>query len=41
MNKIEKITNKKVELYRPPYGEYNDIVIKTAKIMDIIQFNGT
>ena len=31
VNKIEKITNKKVELYRPPYGEYNDIVIKTAK----------
>ena len=31
VNKIEKITNKKVELYRPPYGEYNDIVIRTAK----------
>ena len=31
VNKIEKITNKKVELYIPPYGEYNDIVIKTAK----------
>ena len=24
-------SNKKVELYRPPYGEYNDIVIRTAK----------
>lgn len=31
VNKIEKITNKKVELYRTPYGEYNDTVIKTAK----------
>ena len=31
VNKIEKITNKKVELYRTPYGEYNDIVIRTAK----------
>ena len=30
VNKIEKITNKKVELYRPPYGEYNDTVIKVA-----------
>ncbi len=28
---IEKITGKKVELFRPPYGDYNDRLIKTAK----------
>ena len=28
--KIEQITNKKVTLYRPPYGEYNNTVIKVA-----------
>ena len=31
VNKIEKITGRKPTLYRAPYGEYNDIVIKTAK----------
>lgn len=31
VNKIEKIINQKVTLYRTPYGEYNDTVIKTAK----------
>lgn len=30
-DKIKKITGKKSELYRGPYGEYNDIVIKAAK----------
>ena len=29
--KIEKITGKKTKLYRGPYGEYNDTVIKAAK----------
>lgn len=29
--KIEKLTGKKVTLYRGPYGEYNDTVIKAAK----------
>ena len=29
--KIEKITGKKADLYRAPYGEYNDTVIKSAK----------
>lgn len=29
--KIEKITEKKADLYRAPYGEYNDTVIKSAK----------
>lgn len=28
--KIEDITGKKVELFRPPFGDYNDTVIKTA-----------
>lgn len=30
-NKIEKITGKKSVLYRGPYGEYNDVVIKAAQ----------
>ena len=28
---IENITGKKVELFRPPYGDYNDTLIKTAR----------
>ncbi len=28
---IEKITNKKVEVFRPPYGDYDDLLIDTAK----------
>ena len=31
VNKIEKITGQKTKLYRAPYGEYNDTVIKTAQ----------
>ena len=31
VNKIEKITGSKTILYRAPYGEYNDTVIKTAQ----------
>ncbi len=27
---IEQITGKKVEVFRPPYGDYNDLLIKTA-----------
>lgn len=27
---IESVTGKKVELFRPPYGDYNDRLIKTA-----------
>lgn len=27
---IEKVTEKKVELFRPPYGDYDDELIKTA-----------
>lgn len=30
-DKIEKITGKRTILYRGPYGEYNDIVIKSAE----------
>ena len=28
---IEKTTGKKVELFRPPYGDYDDLLIETAK----------
>ena len=31
VSKIEKITGQKTNLYRTPYGEYNDIVIHTAQ----------
>ena len=31
VSKIEKITGKKTNLYRTPYGEYNDTVIQTAQ----------
>ena len=30
-NKIEKITGQKTNLYRAPYGEYNDTVMQTAQ----------
>ena len=40
-DKIEKITGKKTNLYRGPYGEYNDTVIKAAKSLShiTIQWN--
>ena len=40
-NKIEQITGKKTTLYRGPYGEYNDTVIKAAKSQNhlAIQWN--
>lgn len=31
VKKIEKITGKKSNLYRPPYGEYNNTVIRSAE----------
>lgn len=39
--KIEKITGKKTNLYRGPYGEYNDTVIRAAKSQnsETIQWN--
>lgn len=30
-DKIEKITGKRTKIYRAPYGEYNDTVIKAAQ----------
>ncbi len=30
-DKIEKITGKRTSIYRPPYGEYNNTVIKAAR----------
>lgn len=40
-DKIEKITGKPTTLYRGPYGEYNDTVIKAAKSLNhqSIQWN--
>ena len=32
---IENVTGKKVELFRAPYGEYNDLVINTAKSLGL------
>lgn len=32
---IENITGKKVEVFRPPYGDYNDLLIDTAKEMGL------
>jgi len=30
MNAITEITGKKIEVFRPPYGDYNDLLIETA-----------
>ena len=40
-DKIEKITGKRTKIYRAPYGEYNDTVIKAAqdKGYYVIQWN--
>ena len=32
---IENVTGKKAELFRPPFGEYNNLVIDTAKDMGL------
>ncbi len=32
---IEKLTGQKVTLFRPPYGDYNDLLINTCKEMDL------
>lgn len=32
---IEKVTGKKVELFRPPYGDYDDLLIETASAMGL------
>ena len=41
VSKIEKITGQKINLYRAPYGEYNDTVIQVAQENGyyIIQWN--
>lgn len=49
VDKIEKITGQKINLYRAPYGEYNDVVIQTAQEngyytiqwnLDTLDYNG-
>lgn len=35
INKIENITGKKVELFRPPYGSYNNTLINTATELNL------
>lgn len=32
---IERLTGKKTELFRPPYGDYDDLLIDTAKEMNL------
>lgn len=32
---IENVTGKKVEVFRPPYGDYDDLLIDTAKEMGL------
>lgn len=32
---IEQITGKQVELFRPPYGDYDDLLVDTAKEMGL------
>lgn len=32
---IENITGKKVEVFRPPYGDYNDLLINTATELNL------
>lgn len=48
-DRIEKITSSRTNLYRPPYGEYNNTVIKTAQQngfypiqwnLDTLDYNG-
>ena len=35
MHAIESVTGKKVEVFRPPYGDYNDLLIDTAAKMGL------
>lgn len=32
---IENVTGKKVDLFRPPFGDYNDLLVETAKEMGL------
>lgn len=38
---LEEITGKKIKLFRPPYGEYSSVTVKTARKMDheVIQWD--
>lgn len=36
IEKIEKITDKKVQLFRPPFGSYNNTLIEEAKNLNLI-----
>lgn len=36
VNAIEKVTGKKVELFRPPFGDYNDLLIERATAAGLI-----
>ena len=36
VNMIENITQKKVELFRPPYGAYNNMVIEVSQELNLI-----
>ncbi len=33
---IERVTGKKVQLFRPPYGDYDDLLVTTANAMGIL-----
>lgn len=41
VKKLKILTKNKVNLYRAPYGEYNNTVIKAQMTELLIQFNGT
>ena len=36
VQKIEKITNKKVKLFRPPFGSYNNDLINTCESLNLL-----
>ena len=39
--KVKELTGVKMQLFRPPYGDYDDAVVLNAGKMDIIRFSGT
>ena len=40
-DKIKKITGKDPVVFRPPFGDYNNLLIETAEEWAIALFNGT
>ena len=36
VNMIQDLTNKKVELFRPPYGAYNNMLIEVSQELDLL-----